>query len=122
MRRTVFVALLLGLASAAMAISSEPVYIKSSKGASQVIQALQAVKHATPNLELDPQAQELLKAIEPFLSGLHVKAKSYKDKPVEVTPEFNGLQAAMKKIELAREHVLLQKLDELVKAVETASK
>lgn len=122
MRKTLLVALLLGLASAATAISSEPVYIKSSKGASQVIQALLAIKHVTPALELDAPAMELFNAVEPFLSELHVKAKSYKEKPVEVTPEYHGLQVTIKKIKLAREHILLQKLDELVKAIETASK
>ncbi|HPW55479.1 MAG: hypothetical protein KA072_09155 [Thermoanaerobaculaceae bacterium] len=122
MRKIVLVTLVLGLASAAMAASSVPMYIKSSEGAAQLIQALRNLKLAFASPELDTPAHEYLALIEPFLGSLHVKAKSFKDTPVEVTPEYDGLRSARKKSQLAPEHVLSQKLDEVIKAVEAASR
>lgn len=122
MRRMLPVVLLLGLATAVAAISSEPVYIKGYEGASTVLGSVKAVQDLIPTLKLDPPSLQLMKELKPILEKLGEKAKSFKDKPVEVTPEYQGIDSVVKRIKLGREHVLLQKLDELVKAVETASK
>jgi hypothetical protein len=122
MRKCTFTILLLGVAVTLTAISSEPVYIKGPKGASGVISAVEAVKSTITSLKVEPVNQESIAKLESVLAALGGKAKSFKDKPIEVTSEYEGLTATAKQIKLAREHILLQKLDALVKAVQTANK
>ncbi|HNX49995.1 MAG TPA: hypothetical protein PLS53_07715 [Thermoanaerobaculaceae bacterium] len=122
MRASILTVVLLGIAAGLAAISSEPVYIKGYEGASGVVSAVEAIKTARKSIKLDPANQQILANLEPVIAKLGDKAKMYKDKPVEVTPEYAGLTAAVRKIKLAREHVLLQKLDALVKAIELANK
>lgn len=122
MRKSMLTVLLLGVAASLAAISSEPVYIKGYEGATGVVTAVEAVKETLAKLKLDPENQQIITKLEPVLALLLDKAKSFKDKPIEVTPEFDNLAASVKKIKLAREHILLQKLDGLVKAVQTANR
>lgn len=122
MPKSILAVLLLGVAASLAAISSEPVYIKGYEGASGVTSAVEAVKDTLKKLKLEPANQQILTKLEPVFAALSEKAKTFKDKPIEVTPEYDGLTAAVKTIDLAREHVLLQKLDALLKAVQKANK
>jgi hypothetical protein len=122
MRKSVLIVLLLGVAASLAAISSEPVYIKGYEGASGVVSAVEAVKVVLKDLKLDATNQQIITKLEPALALLLDKARSFKDKPIEVTPEYDNLAASVKKLKLAREHILLLKLDGLVKAVQAANK
>lgn len=122
MRKSLLTVLLLGVAVTLAAISSEPVYIKGYEGATGVVSAVEAIKETLATLKLDPENQQIITKLQPTLALLLDKAKSFKNKPIEVTPEFEGLTASVKKLKLAREHILLQKLDGLVKALQAANK
>lgn len=109
------VAVFLVVAAGAAAISSEPVYIKGVDHGKTVLLAIADVRADLKAIKPEPEVQKALAKLEPALTSLQKKCEAAKDKPVDVTKEYNDVAAAGKSIEgLLREHILLGSLNKRV--------